>query len=690
MLKRTRLLVFVVLTALIGTFPATAQDGRKRPVITSANAAQVTRLAILGRGALQTLTWSPDGKALAVASTAGVWLYDATDFDAAPRLLEVRSTPQSIAYSPDGTLLATGGRLSIVRVWRVSDLLDATLPRVDPALELECRPSDWWRKVTGLAFSPDGATLACATDGVMLWDVATGESLAVFTGDAGFHGDTSVAFSPDGTTLATTGTSSSTQHAIQSREAVRLWDARTYELLASPLLGTEHDPGGGVAYSPDGSLLAVGTVRGQMFVWDTETGAERHRLEHYGGTRLITFSPDGSVLASADYDIRRWDVTSGDVLPDLEHGPDDVFSGCFGEDSGEDWKPCPYTGGTLGMAYSPDGSRLAAGDGIGQVYVWDATTGELLTTLEGFRFGGVECGGASCDIVTITGVTLSPDGTTIAAGTGGYITEGGWVELWDIETGAIRGYLEGSGSMSDLAYSPDGTLLATTSASSGFRLWDVAAGEVRHTLDGAYEDVEDIAFSPDGNLLAAGRWDGTVQVWNTATGGQQAVWEGHTDYVSAVAFSPDGSLLASGGLDATVRLWDVTTGETLAVFDGLAGWVHAVTFSPDGRLLAAGGGEDGANVRLWSISREGRVITGTELATFEMDAYTVTNVAFSPDGTVLVIGISDGTLHLRDAATRELLAVLEGHTGLSDVVLSADGTLLVSSGGGTIRLWGVR
>ncbi len=688
MFKRAGLVIFVVFTVLIRTIPVAAQDGAKHQVITPANAAQIIRLEILGRGALQTLTWSPDGRALAVASTAGIWIYDATNFDATPRLLKIRSVPHSIAYNPGGTLLATGGRLSKVQVWRVSDLLDTTMIRVAPVFELDCHPSDWWREVTGLVFSPDGTTLACATDGVMLWDMATGENLAAFTGDPGFHGDTSVAFSPDGGVVATTGTSGRTQDTVDKPGTVRLWDAQTYELLATWPLGSNH--GGSVAYGPDGTLLAVGTTGGVMYVWDVERGTELYRLEHRGGTRYLTFSPDGSVLASADEDIRRWDMATGDRLPDLERPSGDEFSSCFGEDRGQDWQPCPYTGGTLGVAYSPDGSRLAAGDGIGQVHVWDAVTGELLTALKGYRFGGAECGGASCDIVTITGITLSPDGTTVAAGTGGYITEGGWVELWDIETGAIRGYLEGSGSMSDVAFSPDGTLLATASAGSGFRLWDVAAGEVLYTLTEDYENVESIAFSSDGRLLAAGWWDGTVHLWDTTTGEKLAILEGHIDYVSDVAFSPDGSLLAAGGMDTTIRLWDVTTSETLAVLEGHAGWVRAVAFSPDGRLLASGGGEDRANVRLWGISREGGVITGTELATFEMNAYAVTNVAFSPDGSLLVIGLSDGTLHVRDTATHELLVALEGHTSLSDVMFSSDGTLIASSGGGTIRLWGVR
>lgn len=695
MRKCLQLLFMVLIVFPFGLSPINAQDGQEHPVITLENAGQVSRLAILGRGVFSALTWSPDGKTLAVASTAGVWLYDTADYETAPRLLEVPASPQVVAYSPDGTLLATGGSLdatvrstggtsAIVQVWRVSDFLDTPFIHIDPMRELDCNLWDTWIGVTGLAFSPDGATLACVAGGVTLWDVTTGENLAAFPPDSDFRYNTSAAFNPDGMTLATIGISVSNQEEADIAQTVYIWDAQSYELLDSWKLEFSL---GSLAYSPDGTLLTA-SAGGSIHVWERATGREWY-VPNSHNTRFMTFSPDGSVLASASEDINRWDMATTDPLPDLEHPASDEYRACFGDDRGQDWLPCPYYAGPLGMAYSPDGSRLAAGNSMGQVYIWDAITGEYLTALKGYSMGGMECGGAFCDIVTVTNVVVSPDGKTIAAGTGGYMTEGGWVELWDVEARAFRGYLEGYGSMGDMAYSPDGTMLATTNAGYGLQLWDVASEEVRYTLDTAGDGGFGLAFSPDGTLLVAGIWDGTVHMWNTVTGETLAVLQGHTDSVSGIAFSPDGSLLASGSADATIRLWNVTDGTSLAVFEGEAGLAHVWAFSPDGRLLVSRIGEDSGVVQLWTIHEEDDVFTLTELTTLNIDTQSVRDLAFSPDGTVLAAGFSDRTVHLWNTATQESLAALEERTGVSDLAFSQDGTLLVTSGGGTIRLWGV-
>jgi WD40 repeat protein len=696
MRKCLQLLVIVPIAFLSGLLPINAQEDQEHPVITPENAGQVSRLAVLGHGVFSGLTWSPDGKTLAVASTAGVWLYNTADYEAAPRLLEVHASPQVVAYSPDGTLLATGGNLNasvrstggtsaIVQLWRVEDFLDTPFIHIDPVRELDCNLWDTWAGVTGLAFSPDGATLACVAEGVTVWNVATGENLAAFPPDSDPRFNTSAAFNPDGMTLATIGISVSNQEETDIARTVYIWDSQSYELLDSWKLDFSLNS---LAYSPDGTLLAVDTDGSNIHVWETATGQEQDIWDDYY-VRFITFSPNGSELALASETINRWNMATSERLPALERPSSDEYRACFGEGRGQDWLPCPYIAGPLGMAYSPDGTQLAAGDSMGQVYIWDAVTGEYLTALKGYSIGGMECGGAFCDIVTVTTIAVSPDGKTVAAGTGGYMTEGGWVELWDVETRALRGYLQGSGSMFGLAYSPDGTKLATASANSGLQLWDVESEEVRYMLDTSGDGEYGVAFSPDGNLLAAGNWDGAVHMWNTVTGETLAVLRGHTDSVSGVAFSPDGSLLASGSIDTTIRLWDVTDGKTLAVLEGEAGSVHVWAFSPDGRLLVSRINEDGGALQLWNIHEEDDVFILTDLTTLGIDAQSVRGLAFSPDGTILAIGLSDRTVRLWNTVTQESLAVLEERTAVSELTFSQDGTLLVSMGGGTIRLWGI-
>ncbi len=152
-----------------------------------------------------------------------------------------------------------------------------------------------------------------------------------------------------------------------------------------------------------------------------------------------------------------------------------------------------------------------------------------------------------------------------------------------------------------VAFSPDGTLLATGSRDKTIRLWCVADGTPVRTLKGHTHWVNSVAFSPDGTLLATGANDRTVRLWRVADGGPVRTLKGHTDLVNSVAFSPNGVLLATGANDRTVRLWRVATGEvrTLEGHAGLTPWIKSVAFSPDGTLLASGA--DDKTVRLWSL-----------------------------------------------------------------------------------------
>jgi hypothetical protein len=144
----------------------------------------------------------------------------------------------------------------------------------------------------------------------------------------------------------------------------------------------------------------------------------------------------------------------------------------------------------------------------------------------------------------------------------------------------------GKGSLWQVAFSPDGRLLAVAT-SIGLYLYDIPAlSEVRFiAADAAPVSV---AFAPDGRLLASGSRDGTVRLWDVQTGQLVRRLEGHTDSVFSVAFAPDGRLLASGSVDGTVRLRDVQTGQLVYTLEGHTDWVRSVAFAPDGYLLASG------------------------------------------------------------------------------------------------------
>jgi WD40 repeat protein len=278
---------------------------------------------------------------------------------------------------------------------------------------------------------------------------------------------------------------------------------------------------------------------------------------------------------------------------------------------------------------------------------------------------------------SVWGCAFSPDGTILAS-TSHDMT----VRLWDPNTGQNLTILKGHTDwVRGCAFSPDGTILASTSHDETVRLWDPNTGQNLTTLKGHTSSVRGCAFSPDGTILASTSHDMTVRLWDPNTGRNLTTLKGHTDWVRGCAFSPDGALLASTSHDGTVRLWDPNTGRNLTVLKGHASGVWGCAFSPDGTILASTGGD--GTVRLWDPS------TGRNLAILKGHTGSVRGCSFSPDGTILASAGDDETVRLWDPTTGQNLTSLKGHTSqVRGCSFSPDGTMLASTGGdGTVRLW---
>jgi WD40 repeat protein len=613
---------------------------------------------------------------------------------------EALNSVLSVAFSPDGKLLAAGDDAGTIHVWEVANMQKRFILK-------EHSGSVW-----SVAFSPDSQTLAsCGHDKtVKLWNIASGECWSVLQADD--YWVASVAISPDGQWLLSGG----------GDNTVRLWDITTGQCLSQ--LQDHTKPLHAVAFSPDSKLIASGSNDATARLYRVEDRQPLAVLMRQQQPILsVAFSHDGKMLATGSRDRTAclWDISDpwdARCLVVLGEHTDEVSAVAFSADDKtlatgshdqtvklwEIGNPAQaqcrvtlleHTNSVNSIAFTRDGRLLASGSNDLTVRLWNVETGQSVRTLQGYNS-------------SIYSVAFSRDGQTVVSSSNDKL-----VRLWDVAGGRCRAVLEGHTRRAIcIAVSPDGQTLASGSDDKTVRLWDINTGLCLTTLRDHTDPVKAIAFSPDGqtlassgddslklwetktyrsvNMLLAGRNvigalafspdsqtiacnadNYTVQLWDIHMRQQSQVLTGHAGWVQSIAFSPDGSTLATGSSDSTVKLWDVKTGECLLTFEGHGLWVSSVAFSPDGKRLVSGGGGD-HSVNIWDIN------TRQCLKTLEADTHPVYSVAFSPDGSMIASGGADETIRLWDAGACALLKTMRilkpyegmnitGVTGLNEV-----------------------
>lgn len=603
--------------------------------ISAENLDQMVELARWGKGVITDAVYSPDGEFIAVATTLGVSIYQADTLEES-LYIETDSPINSVAFSPNGESLAAGLADNTAKLWKASD--GALLKTLGvPAKEITYTASPFKNGVISVAFSPDGSLLASGSNDntVNLWQISDGSLVRTLKSPSGRV--TTVFFSPDGLALfsgsfggkvdmiqvsdgkplrtfsgghviidATISANGKILAAYDDQFSITgnliLWNVEDGEKLTTikALEGYTGDDITSIALSPDGQYIAAGWKSYSAKIWSVASGSLQSTLEdlqpkgetYYYSSFALAFSPDSQTMLMAGSNvIGVWDVTKGALLSNASIKSDSIYK----------------------IALSPDGQTLASVEGI-NVYLWQISDGKsilfedevqsrdfafspdgtsLLTSLfdNTARMWPLSEQGARRSFEmekkeNIWEVAFSPDGKNLALGTIGK------VEIRQVEDGLLLQTIRlatSNNGPAEIAFSPDGEFLAV-SINGIITLFTASDGKPLKSFKGGLG----IAFSPDSTLLAGG-----AQVWKIPSGETLLTLKDHPEYGASVAFSPDGKLLVSGSGDETIKVWLVSDGTLLKTWKGHSGWVSDLIFSSDGKLLISSSAD--GTIRIWGL-----------------------------------------------------------------------------------------
>jgi WD40 repeat protein len=606
-------------------------------------------------------------------------------------------------------------------------------------------------RVNALAYSPDGTRLAsCSKDyTVKVWDLANGREVATYRG----HLD-----QPDDPTRGSNGTDGTNILRVAAvafhpkdpkliasacGNQVHIWnpeDGKAGKTLVN--LGKNDKPIKAIAFSPDAKSLAVGADDGILRVYEVETGKATYTSPSRNARiETLAYSPNGKMVVVGDSNtfaavyapgtpnplaMTAQVVNAGEVMG-VAFGPDNSSVFSCGRDGTARLTAGPkpdgttagntstklrdysgHTGSVACLAVVPDGSLLVTGGEDKTVRIWEVTSGKQLRAFQGH-------------LGKVSAVAARGDGKQVASA-----SEDGAIRVWDMATDdEHRSMTEAGDSLWAVAFSPNGKRVAAAGADRSVRVYDPETGKLEATLAGAKSPVTSLAFLPDSNRLVAAGGDQVVVVWDVDK--EKVVQElpGHQSAVLAVAVSGDGKLVASGAADKTARGFDPDTGKpawtwtgrsavcavsvrkggkqvavgladgTVVVLDvsgatpkelfaqtGHVAGVGSLAYSPDGHRVASVGG-DGA-LRVWTVAENGSL---APLVKFDGTAKPggvlspLTGVTFAPDGRYVAAVGADAVVHVWDVQTKSEVRGLRGHTDwVTAVAFSPDGRYLASVG----------
>ncbi len=610
--------------------------------------------ARIGKGNINHISFSPDGARLAVATSIGVWIYDAQTgkeislIKAYNRGLRLRDR---VAFSPDGKIFATGNWLPArgIELWDVEtgEKITTLKKHIGGVYDLE--------------FSPDGKMLSCGSlyKGVEyhMWEVDSGREVAGFKGEQESYSYSAFVMSPGAHLIAST-----------DKGKIFLWDTATRSLRH--VLDFPESYVRGLTFSPDNKTLVSGDRN--VILWDTETGNKISKLDLDRGiysVNTLTYSPDGKILAGGDYGgkIILWDMEQLNQQPkDRKLTLPALLSKVVNKrpSNSKHTTLVEHTHSIETLAFTADSKTLASGSRDGTVIVWDVANRTPKLTIDGHT--GL-----------VTALRFLENDKTLFS-----VSSDGITRLWNTDTGAEK-FIKTKWNAFTIAFPQDGKTVASMSSSNEIGIWDVDTDNLVHTFKTEHkESIYVLAFSPDGNTIASGGRDGTLEVWDVSARQRFATLDSHTDVVNVVLFSPDGKMFASASQDGKVQLWDILTGKKAVLLTEPNRGVNALAFSPDGKTLVSG--RLGGSIQVWDTT------THQHLGDLIIAASSVGALTFSPNGKILASGSYDGSIRLWDVNSKtKIREIYSAHNdNVEKFAFTSDAKTLVSgSRDGTLLVW---
>jgi len=577
------------------------------------------------RGALRQAALDATGTRIAAASRrAGPILWDART----GRRIPLQGPPMgasSVAFTDDGSLVAASGELPgsarayEVRVWRAAD--GSLVERFRGHTSL----------VYHVEFAPDGRHLvsASADKTARIWTLGRSDGVVLV------HGNrvNDARFNRDGTEVVTASWAGT----------VKVWRLDGTPVASHSLDGRALT----AAFSSSGRVVAAGSTDRNVHVWRLDTGEGAVLRGHTGAVSSVSFAPDGELVSSsADGTARVWDPRSNTL--------EAVLRG--------------HTGAVRASAFSPDGREIVTASEDHTARVWDVSPLPVV--------GRLRVPVRPSTHASSVGVAFSRDGRYVLVRSG---FDG--ARVYDAKGRLDTSLRVRGGTVTGGAFSPDGTLVATATATGPAQVWRLPGGTLvrelrghRMTELGAGERslIRRVEFSPDGERLLTAGYDGTARIWDVGSWRTlHALGTPGSGYLEAATFSPDGEHVATAsGQGGRVRVWDAATGRLVRALP-TRGPQFCASFSPDSELLVTCGGDGVA--RVWDVG------SGERRTALRGHTGWVLSGVFSPDGSLAATTGLDGTARIWDAETGAAVAVVNGVRGYP-AVFSADGSLLAAAG----------